>query len=334
MLFSICEPKCYMKLTYTAVAIMVFVWTILQTVKATAQDSLFSPRTRLPADFVGNRVFLRADLKSGQTLSFWTDTGGGTWIDASLIDSLQLPVTTETQNGETNRYVNLGEIVRSPVCRKLFNGRRSRLFAYTINELRSVGEQSSGLFGSYYLSQFSWTYDYPRRRMYVNTPVSQTDPHAVPLYFQRDSSGQKTTFFPRFEVVIAGDTLDMLFDTGATLYLTANAQAALKSTRRAMGVSFIKSSLFRQWRVIEAADQMGANQQKRAAMIEVPQMMIGGHSVGPVWFVERPDSSYDTYMRQYVDAPICGAVGGSAFQYLIVSFDYRHERARFERPNR
>ena len=42
------------------------------------------------------------------------------------------------------------------------------------------------------------------------------------------------------------------------------------------------------WRVIENADRMGGG----ALMIEVPEVTLAGHTVGPVQFVRQPDREF------------------------------------------
>jgi hypothetical protein len=67
-------------------------------------------------------------------------------------------------------------------------------------------------------------------------------------------------------------------------------------------------------------------------MIEVPAVAVGGLTVGPVWFAERPDKNFDSFMSGFMSAHVEGALGGSALHYLRVSVDYAAGVAVFEKP--
>ena len=64
-------------------------------------------------------------------------------------------------------------------------------------------------------------------------------------------------------------------------------------------------------------------------MIEVPQVVIAGLRVGPVWFTQRPDRAFREWMSSMTDRPIEGALGGSAFKTTRMILDYPGGRAYF-----
>jgi hypothetical protein len=68
------------------------------------------------------------------------------------------------------------------------------------------------------------------------------------------------------------------------------------------------------------------------SMIEVPEVRIAGQSVGPVWFTQRPDAAFHDFMAQWMDRPVDGALGGSAFRFFRMTVDYPRARASFVRP--
>lgn len=155
----------------------------------------------------------------------------------------------------------------------------------------------------------------------------------MPLGFKCDVSGKHETDFPRISAGIDGERLDLLFDTGAQTYLSSAGQNLLKLDSGQRAASFITTSISSKWRknhpdwrYIEKAEQ-----ETGAAMIEVPQVDVGGYSVGPVWFTIRPDSAFHEYMAQWMDKPVEGALGGSALHYLRVTIDYPNAKAYFER---
>jgi hypothetical protein len=83
-----------------------------------------------------------------------------------------------------------------------------------------------------------------------------------------------------------------------------------------------------QWRVLRAADQIGGVGDG-FDMIEVPQVVIAGLRVGPVWFTQRPDRAFREWMSSMTDRPIEGALGGSAFKTTRMILDYPGGRAYF-----
>jgi hypothetical protein len=138
--------------------------------------------------------------------------------------------------------------------------------------------------------------------------------------------------FPRIRVAVAGDSLDLLFDTGATGLLTDSAAAAIGDGRPARRASsFIASAVFDrwraahpEWRVIERGTSFGAD------LIEVPRVAIAGHEVGPVWFERRPAGVFEVGMSRWFDQPIVGALGGNALRFFRVTVDYPRAIAAFE----
>ena len=87
---------------------------------------------------------------------------------------------------------------------------------------------------------------------------------------------------PAIGIAIDGDSLDMIFDTGATVWLTPEALARMGDRQSAeRGTSLIWSPVFDtwrsrhpEWRVIENADVL-----TKQPMIEVPVVSIGGYDV-------------------------------------------------------
>jgi len=62
-------------------------------------------------------------------------------------------------------------------------------------------------------------------------------------------------------------------------------------------------------------------------MMRVPAIEVGGRQIGPVWFTERPDGNFHDFMSQYMDKPIEGALGGSAWRYVTLVLDYPGAKA-------
>ncbi|WP_146907486.1 hypothetical protein [Arenimonas daejeonensis] len=193
-----------------------------------------------------------------------------------------------------------------------------------------------GFLGGRWFADGIWDFDYPRQRLTKlerHTPAK--DATAVPLGFQVNDAGERTTHFPSVAVEVDGEVLDMLFDTGATATLTDTSGPAFGLPAGThIGTSFIENAKFERWvqrhpdwRVLAQADAKG-DQQRR--MIEVPEIVIAGHRVGPVWFAEQPPGAFQKYMAQWMDRPTWGAIGGSGLKYFRVVVDYPGAKAYFE----
>lgn len=181
------------------------------------------------------------------------------------------------------------------------------------------------------------TFDYPAGRL-VLRPAGNLSPHRpdqrVELGFGTDSTGARTTHFPRIRSLVDGDSLDFLFDTGVTMVQTDSALAWIGDGRPARrAASIISGTVFDrwrqahpEWRVIERATGFGAD------LIEVPALELAGRHVGPVWFEKRRAGVYEEWMSRMMDRPIVGALGGNVHGYFRVTVDYPHAVAILEGP--
>ena len=306
----------------------------------------------VPADFVGNRVFVRWAAPGNQSLRFYTDTGGGVLsIFPEAVQRLSLPVDTlnwthGADHGIAMRVhipIALNEALVPPVPSALSVGFRLTPKASTTVLLLvendgsppedETGYEWDGRLGSAWFADRVWTIDYPNRRIYFDgtKSVAPTDPSCwVPLGFQTDSTGHRTNSFPRITARIDGEDIQFLLDTGARTELTDSAWRIVGSHEpQHRATSFITTQRFEQWHkkhpewlIVPDAEKPGG-----AAMMRVPTIEVGGQQIGPVWFTERPDRSFRDFMSQYMDQPIEGALGGSAWRYVTLVLDYPGAKA-------
>ncbi len=161
--------------------------------------------------------------------------------------------------------------------------------------------------------------------------------HEAPLAFKKGADGSTESWFARIVVRVDGEELPLLFDTGAMVTLSPAAQKALGDGPAVRGGSFICHAHRRQvaqeapeWRVLDRADEVGRGALR---MIEVPAVVVGGLTVGPVWFAERPGQELrQLHVGLHASAHVEGALGGSALHTLRVSVDYAAGVAVFEKP--
>ena len=141
--------------------------------------------------------------------------------------------------------------------------------------------------------------------------------------------------FARIPAEIDGETIDFLFDTGATNILPEEVLKQIGDGRPAnRATSFLTRSTFEKWRSKHPEWRSFDNIRTLSgkAMIEVPRVTVGGFTVGPVWFTVQSDSAFHTYMAQWMDKQTEGALGGSLLHYLRVSVDWPNAVAVFEKP--
>jgi hypothetical protein len=292
--------------------------------------------TPLPVRFDANRILLAPVTVQGDTLPFLLDTGGG----ANMLYSAtvrRLGLLPDTVGAGPERAVLVAPPAFSPdrTLPPFPPGPRGRAELLVVDPPPGLGEGHAGFLGRTWFADRVWTLDYPGRALLWHPqglPTPPTGP-AIPLGFQTDSTGGRTTHFPRMQAVIDGDTLDLLFDTGATVQLGDSAWRALGDGQpRIRGTSFISTSVLERWIAHHPDWRVVPNAERTMRFIEVPSIRIGEVTTGPVWFIERGDRNFTEYMSQWMDRPIVGALGGSAFRELVMVADYPAARLWVHRP--
>ena len=286
---------------------------------------------RLPAQFIDGRVFVVAADRDGTRLRLFTDTGGG-WnaVRSSVAQRLGLAPAGSVQQDDGTRLPAVGfprgwidQGIPAPLHDSWLQG---RLVVVPDPEI-----DDDVLLGSHWFAGRVWSIDY------LNRELRLIDRVAAPAGFASTAMTFRADLhFPRIEVEIDGERIGVLLDTGATATLSASAAPAFGvPAGSSIATSFIVREVFErwarrhpQWRVLRAADQIGGVGDG-FDMIEVPQVVIAGLRVGPVWFSQRPDRAVREWMSSMTDRPIEGALGGSAFKTTRMILDYPGGRAYF-----
>lgn len=294
--------------------------------------------TELPTQYAAGLFFVTPVTVEGDTLLFYTDTGGGKnmlykhpvsnlhlethWVEYPLgtDDSVEVAALPSLVPQQTIPFPS----IHSSIGHWFF-----------VKKAPSRYQQFTGFLARMWFAGRVWDFNYPEQSLGVVVSYdrfSVPEQHRVPLGFQTDEAGHRTTNFARIQAVIAGDTLDFLFDTGAHVRLTEHAQAKLRGPA-VRGTSFIEPSIYKEWHrqhpewpVIENSDKMLG-----APMIQVPEITIAGYTVGPVWFNVRSEGAFYEYMSQWMDQKIGGALGASAFKYFRIIVDYPNAVALFDK---
>ncbi|MET0332431.1 MAG: hypothetical protein ABW154_13490 [Dyella sp.] len=293
--------------------------------------------TVIPTVFEAGHIYATPTLANGKQLRMLVDTGGGGawtyWLKASRarqmglkevaacnldgpIDMLQLPL-----------YQGTGLPVPAGPCHGV-----SR-----VSDEEAGSSGYDGQMGGRYLSVLGvWTFDYPGQRL-----IWEARSWRAPVTAQRARFGFAyvpkglSQGFPRLTIIVDGQSLDMLLDTGATSHPTTAMRAASgEPVVNGEGVtSYITTSILERWhrqhpdwRVIDRGDDLfGVKQATRT--IRVPRIQWAGYSMGPVWFTERSDQDFHAALDGLMDKPPVGALGGNVFRHFVMRIDYPRKTA-------
>jgi hypothetical protein len=288
----------------------------------------FTGATVIPTHYAAGRFLARPVTASGDTLNFFTDTGGGLFVYADV--SRREGFEGDSGGVRLPRFA-VGQGIPEPL------GSTDGRF-FVMQDRQPGFDDLDGMLGQAWFADRVWTFDYPAERLLLwpdsTRPARFESAHIVPLGFRTESTGTRVLSFPRIRVQIDGDSLDMLFDTGATARVPAAALEAVADGLPAeRATSFITSSVLARWRarhpdwrVVDDADVTISGMH----MIEVPAVSIAGFDAGPVWFTERPDRNFHEYMSSFMDRRVEGALGGSLLKYFRITLDYPQATATFE----
>lgn len=280
----------------------------------------------LPARFVADRIFLDVATRGGDTLELFTDTGGGLFVLRTAVDRIGWP--------DTSTLLLSAAAVDSTFPLPL-GAPQGLLPVMRPPDGRPMALDFDGMLGQQWFADRVWTFDYAAGKLLLHpqAPAPAADAHTVTLGFRTDSGGKRAVSFPRITVVVDGDTLHLLFDTGATGHLTSTGMDSLRDgAPAARATSFITTEVLERWRsrhpdwrVLAGADDVLPG----TRMIEVPRITLAGVEVGPVWFTERPNRNFHEYMSQWMDRRVDGALGGNALRFFRVTVDYPAAVAHF-----
>jgi hypothetical protein len=302
-------------------------------------------RQSIPTRFDGDRVFAIPQLHNGQTLTLYTDTGGGAnLLCRSAAERLGLKI--EPIKASPDEEAELGknpgkarpEFRAGAAIPANSDGDANFLVTDCTHGPMATG-MGDGLLSSRWFAGRIWTFDYPAHTLTLEDDgwKPRSDAMRVPIGFRQASADGPAFFMPRITIRIDGHDLDLLLDTGASGHPTAAGQSAQggEAVEGFRATSFITTSTLEawhtahpDWQVIQDGDDLFAPRFS-ARLIRVPAVEIAGSTIGPVWFTERPDRAFKQMMSSMTDKPVEGALGGNALSHFAMAVDYRGSKAYF-----
>ena len=292
----------------------------------------------IPTDYQGGLFYAQPVATTGDTLRFLTDTGGALYLYADVAERLAKNDSILDPNIFTAPFIDFkkGRSIPPP-------DRYRKTFPLQHREVNSATNERDGLLGHVWFRDRIWTFDYENEQLIYHKSSQLFFParkYIVSL-FNRDEWGERIHEFPALNVTIEQDTLRFLFDTGATLLLTDNAFTELNDgLPQRRGTSFLVDSAFDllrerhpEWRVIERADSIAGKYLygEYEPIMEVPEIVIAGQKVGPVWFTRRNEQRFRNIVVPVVGENVQGALGASGLHYFSIYVDYQKGVAVFER---
>lgn len=287
----------------------------------------------LPTEYAGERFYVIAETLDGKRLKLFTDTGGGLFMLKSSAERLGLRLEPVEEDGRPGFQTTFPPFKSTSTIPPPKSDSIS-VYDMPASEAKFLGD-ADGMLGQAWFAERVWTFDYAARQLILHEgspPINPPSARTVSLGFKTGSSGKRERNFPRIELEVDSKKLEMLFDTGATTFLSDEALKKVGDNDPAeRATSFITKSVFESWRsahpdwpVIEKAETTTGE-----AMILVPQVTIAGFSAGPIWFTRRADNNFHKYMSQWMDKRIDGAVGGNILRNFTVRVDYPTAQATF-----
>lgn len=293
-----------------------------------------------PADFDDDRIYLL--VKSGsESLRLYTDSGGGLFpfVYEDTARKLNMKIENTVKDGD----IEIGfstfplEFEKLNIPLSVDWKSQVRVFKYDQNG-KTESDQirfilGDGFFGATLFAGKIWHFDYPMKRLSYCRSANITKAFStIPMFF-KESEGKRASHQPRIEIEIEGTKLQVLFDTGATSLYSTEAAKNIGLKRSFTSSSFIRASVAKNWiakhpdwKVIKGGEKFSGG----GDLIQVPQMKIAGHVIGPVWFATRKDDIYDRYSKDIMDSRIDGAVGGNVFKHFEIIADYPRAKLSFK----
>jgi len=313
------------------------------------------PNFIIPTHFVdGERFYFKLPISGNDTIMAFGDTGGGISFLApsaknkgDIKSNLRMGIVKGIMPIQYILYQDMVKDVNFPIpnpaSRFIIRNPFKRITIPLLmippmeDELKFILEaqpEMDAFLGQTFFMGHAWTIDYPNEQIMVNTPLNDSLiilPNVQKLGFKKNARQEKLNGHPSMTIEIDGDTIDVLFDTGATMVLTEDGKKQFGTDKKTLAGSFIAASIFKKWRKEHPEWKYYPKVDYGGDVIEVPIVKIGKFEVGPVLFVVKRDEAWSQGMINTMDKVVKGAIGGTLLKFFKVTIDYNSDLIRFER---
>lgn len=285
----------------------------------------------IPNHMVDNRYILELPTKNNDTLNFFTDTGGGfdiLW--KSSYERFKFPYKKTEVRGRNMQAVvwDSIELKSTYESKELF---KEELIVFPAPKMMPPSDGFLG--GSFFVKGSIWQFDYPNKTIGTIDSInwSKRSTNQIPMKMEKNANEKVTGIHSALDIMIKNDTLEVLFDTGATFLPTKKGREYIEPKGlESYAGSYLSSKkikeLHRQypkWPFVEDGSRFGGG----AAIIKVPQVKIGDQYAENVWFIERPGTNFVKINGEHLE----GAIGGNVMKNFRVIADYRQQVFEFEK---
>lgn len=297
-----------------------------------------SAGTVMPTSYGAGHFFLTPKLANGDSLHLLVDTGGGgTGLTVWAAEATRLGLKPTTCPGLDIDVVEPPAFAANSPLPVATRG----CGKFGVMPGNVTASMTRGLVSGWYLSAHTWTFDYPARRLVLEgpdwKPVATAE--ALPIGLVSNDKGEIGIPYPRITLDVAGETIDLLLDTGATAHPSPAGRKAMHTEvdeHGFAGGSYIVTRVMDRWHkahpdwpLVDGADDLGGPG-KATRAIRVPYVQVGRWRTGPVWFTARPDKNFlDKGMSSMMDETVYGAAGGNIYAPFRMTVDYAHRKAWF-----
>lgn len=309
----------------------------------------------IPSNFIeGERFYIKIPIGDSDSILGFGDTGGGLSMlmpDTENKGNIKSKLKTGLLKGIMPiKYILFSDLVPDskfprpcPVSNFVLRNPFMRIeesylmvppMEKELKLMTEVQPEMEAFLGQGFFMNKSWTFDYPNKKIWINTPLDNSQlgyPNVQEIGFKKNENQDKIFGHPRMTIEIDGESIDVLFDTGATMVLSEDGKRQMNTDKKTIGGSFIAASVCQKWRELHPDWNFYPKADLAGDVIEVPVVNIGGYEVGPVLFAVRRDENWSKGMIASMDKEVKGAIGGSALKYFKVTIDYNSELIRFER---
>lgn len=210
----------------------------------------------VPTRYDEGRWIVRPATARGDTLDLYTDTGGGVLFIARerLGPDVTLAPGQSTPQGDSSFSTTWPAMPPGSTFPVPVGDPTPRVITASAAAFRKLAggfPARDGFLGNMFFAHHIWVFDYPAHVLGIlpaGTVPAPLGGNTIPFTFKSDAGQGDEPWFPRIRVDIDGDSLDLLFDTGATTELTDSAAAVIGDGRaRSRAASFIMRTVADRW---------------------------------------------------------------------------------------